>query len=128
MEKPDKLSPDYVFEVSWEVCNKVGGIHTVISTKAPYMSKDYGDHYIVIGPDVWKETRENPEFTEDPNLFKIWREKALNDGLNIRIGRWNIPSRPIAILVDFTTFFSRKNEILAEFWETYQLDSISGGW
>ncbi|NTV84856.1 MAG: DUF3417 domain-containing protein, partial [Bacteroidales bacterium] len=47
---------------------------------------------------------------------------------NIRIGRWNIPSRPIAILVDFTTFFSRKNEILAEFWETYQLDSISGGW
>ncbi len=32
------------------------------------------------------------------------------------------------ILVDFTTFFPRKNEILAEFWEDYQLDSISGGW
>ena len=23
-----------LFEVSWEVCNKVGGIHTVLSTKA----------------------------------------------------------------------------------------------
>lgn len=128
MEIPYPLKPDYVFEVSWEVCNKVGGIHTVISTKAPYMSKEYGDHYIVIGPDVWKETRANPEFTEDQNLFRAWKEKVLSDGLTIRIGYWNIPSRPIAILVDFTTFFPRKNDILAEFWESYQLDSISGGW
>jgi phosphorylase/glycogen(starch) synthase len=128
MEKPVNLKPDYVFEVSWEVCNKVGGIHTVISTKSPFMCKEYGENYILLGPDVWKETQENPEFTEDLNLFKVWREKALADGLNIRIGHWNIPSRPVVILVDFTTFFSRKNEILAEFWETYQLDSISGGW
>jgi glycogen phosphorylase/synthase len=128
MEKPDILKPDYVFEVSWEVCNKVGGIHTVISTKSPYMEIEYGDHYIVLGPDVWKETNANPEFTEDQNLFRAWREKALRDGLNIRVGHWNLPSRPIAILVDFTTYFPRKNEILAEFWETYQLDSISGGW
>jgi phosphorylase/glycogen(starch) synthase len=128
MEKSNILKPDYVFEAGWEVCNKIGGIHTVISTKAPFMHKEYGDHYILLGPDVWKETRENPEFNEDSNLLKIWREKAMNDGLNIRIGRWNIPSSPIVILVDFTTFFPRKNEILAEFWETYQLDSISGGW
>jgi len=31
--------PDYLFEVSWEVCNKVGGIHTVIATKALNLSK-----------------------------------------------------------------------------------------
>ncbi|MBP6871044.1 MAG: alpha-glucan family phosphorylase [Bacteroidales bacterium] len=128
MEHPNKLKPDYVFEVSWEVCNKVGGIHTVISTKAPFMCKEYGEHYIVLGPDVWKETLANPEFTEDIQLFRAWKEKAQSDGLNIRIGHWNIPCRPIAILVDFTTFFSRKDQILAEFWETYQLDSISGGW
>jgi phosphorylase/glycogen(starch) synthase len=128
MEKRDILKPDYVFEVSWEICNKVGGIHTVISTKSPFMSREYGDKYILLGPDVWMETRENPEFTEDVNLFRVWKEKVHLDGLNIRIGRWNIPERPIVILVDFTTFFPRKDEILAEFWETYQLDSISGGW
>ena len=128
MEKPDTLKPDYVFEVGWEVCNKVGGIHTVISTKAQSMSNEYGDHFILIGPDVWKETRKNPEFTEDAHLFRQWKERALLEGLNIRIGRWNIPSKPIVILLDFTTFFPRKNEILAEFWETYNLDSISGGW
>lgn len=128
MDKPEILKPDYVFEVSWEVCNKVGGIHTVVSTKAPFMKAEYGDHFILLGPDVWKETLANPEFTEDPNLFRAWKDKAQSDGLNIRIGYWNIPCRPIVILVDFTTFFPRKNEILAEFWETYQLDSISGGW
>jgi glycogen phosphorylase/synthase len=128
MENPNNLKPDYVFEVSWEVCNKVGGIHTVLSTKSPFIHKEFGDNYILLGPDVWKETRENPEFTEDINLFKVWREKALADGLNIRIGRWNIPDRPLVILIDFTTYFPHKNEILAEFWEDYQLDSISGGW
>jgi phosphorylase/glycogen(starch) synthase len=128
MEKSKKLSPDFVFETSWEVCNKVGGIHTVISTKAPFMCREYGDNYILIGPDVWKETSEHPEFTEDANLYKAWKDKAIADGLNIRIGRWNIPCSPVVILLDFTPLFSLKNEIFTEFWEDYQLDSLSGQW
>ena len=32
MNENELLTPDYLFEVSWEVCNKVGGIHTVVST------------------------------------------------------------------------------------------------
>ena len=60
-----KKMPDYLFEVSWEVCNKVGGIHTVIATKALTISKQLGDHYILIGPDVHREDV-NLEFEEDP--------------------------------------------------------------
>ena len=30
MNENELLTPDYLFEVSWEVCNKVGGIHTVV--------------------------------------------------------------------------------------------------
>ena len=45
------ITPDWLFEVSWEVCNKVGGIHTVISSKAATTSKLLNDRYIVIGPD-----------------------------------------------------------------------------
>jgi Glycogen synthase. len=53
----DKFNrPDYLFEVSWEVCNKVGGIHTVIATKALNMNKEYGKNHILIGPDVWMDT------------------------------------------------------------------------
>jgi phosphorylase/glycogen(starch) synthase len=48
------IKPDFVFEVSWEVCNKVGGIHTVISTKALTMVNELHDKIIMIGPDVWK--------------------------------------------------------------------------
>ena len=122
------LKPDYIFEVSWEVCNKVGGINTVVSTKAKTLITDYQDNLILIGPNVWMETRENPDFNEDKNLFKSWREKAATEGLRIRVGRWNISGHPVVILVDFTPYFQEKDVIFAEFWRKYQLDSISGQW
>ncbi len=120
--------PDYIFEVSWEVCNKVGGIYTVVATKSLTLKEKFADHYIVIGPDVWKETQDNPEFIEDRNLFRAWREWAEADGLHFRVGRWNIKGTPIAILVDFTPYFPQKDKIFANFWMTYQLDSITGQW
>lgn len=126
--KKNKLSPNYIFEVSWEVCNKVGGIHTVISTKALTILKDYGDKYILIGPDVWREDTAHPEFQEDPNLLAGWRQQAATEGLRVRVGRWKIKGKPMAILVDFTTFFAKKDEIFSKLWETYKLDSLPGQW
>ncbi len=120
--------PDYLFEVSWEVCNKVGGIYTVISTKAITLQNQLKDNYILIGPDVWKETRNNPEFLEDRFLFRSWREEAERAGLRFKIGRWNISGNPIAILVDFTPYFAIKDKIFKELWEKYYLDSLSGQW
>jgi len=120
--------PDYIFEVSWEVCNKVGGIHTVISTKALNVVKAMADQYITIGPDVWRESGEHPEFEEDSTLFADWREHAAREGIRVRIGRWKIAGRPIAVVLDFTTFIHRKDEIFKNLWESYKLDSISGHW
>ena len=122
------LFPDFLFEVSWEVCNKVGGIYTVISTKALTLTKKLGSNYIVIGPDVWRDTAENPEFIEDKLLYNTWQEKAREEGLMIKVGRWNISGNPIAIIVDFTPYFSQKNEIFKFFWEKYKLDSLHGQW
>jgi glycogen phosphorylase/synthase len=122
------ISPDYLFEVSWEICNKVGGIYTVIATKAPGMQREFGDNYILIGPDVWKETAENPDFIEDKFIYRSWREKAESEGLHLKVGRWNIKGHPVVVLVDFTPFFAVKDKIFAEFWEKYKLDSISGNW
>ncbi len=121
--------PSYLFEVSWEVCNKVGGIHTVVSTKALNMVKEYGANHILIGPDVWRNTEvPNPEFTEVPRLFRAWKAKAESIGLRVKVGRWNIKGNPIVILVDFSTFMSQRNEIFANFWEEFKLDSLSGQW
>lgn len=120
--------PAYIFETSWEVCNMVGGIYTVLSTKAGQMKALFGDHYITIGPDVWKETSENPYFIEDTKLFASWREKLAAKGIKVRIGRWTLKSKPIAILIDFTPLFVNKDEIFTELWEAFKLDSISGPW
>ncbi len=122
------ISPDYIFETSWEICNKVGGIYTVIATKANSLKQKYEDHYMLIGPDVWKETRQNPDFIEDNTLFQAWREQAAIQGIRMRTGRWNIPAQPIAILIDFTPYFTEKDQIFARFWEDYKLDSLSGQW
>jgi len=119
---------DLLFETSWEICNKVGGIHTVISTKALNIVNKLGNSYILIGPDVWRDEGDNPEFIDDKSLFPDWKGKADGEGLRVRTGRWNISGKPIVILVDFTPYFNQKNEIFARLWEQYKLDSLSGEW
>ena len=121
-------NPEYLFETSWEVCNMVGGIYTVLSTKSNVMRQLLDDHYITVGPDVVKESHETLYFVEDNELFPEWRERALSQGLKCRIGRWKIESSPIAILVDYTPLYQSKNEILGHLWEQYELDSIRGQW
>ena len=122
------IKPDFIFETSWEVCNKVGGIYTVLSTKANSIVNKYNDNYILIGPDVWKGTEENPDFTEDDSLFSDWKIVAKDKGLKLRTGYWNIESRPKVILIDFTNMFPEKDKIFAKLWEQFKLDSIHGKW
>ena len=118
------LSPDYIFESSWEVCNKVGGIYTVLSTRAKTLTETIGDNLIFIGPDFWTNEN-NPLFKESKSLFALWKKSALNDsGLKIRIGRWQIPGKPIAVLVDFQPFFEKKNDIYTWAWNNYHIDSL----
>ena len=118
-----QLTPDYIFESSWEVCNKVGGIYTVLSTRAKTLQEKLQDRIIFIGPDFWKES-ESPYFREEPSLFAEWQWEAKEKGIRVRVGRWIIPSEPIAILVDFNPFFEKKNEIYAWLWEQYKVDSL----
>ena len=117
------LFPDYIFESSWEVCNKVGGIYTVLSTRAKTLQERNKDHILFIGPDCWHE-KECPYFDEDDDLFFDWRKAAGEDGLKLKVGRWKVPGMPIAILVDFDKFYAEKNDIYAMAWELFQVDSL----
>ena len=118
-----KTTPDFIIEVSWEVCNKVGGIYTVLSTRAKTILTKTDAQLMFIGPDLWKETA-NPLFKEDKRLMAGWRKKATEEGLNIRIGRWMIPGEPVAVLVDFTPYYNIKNDIYAEAWNLFNVDSL----
>ena len=115
--------PDYIFESSWEVCNKVGGIYTVLSTRAKTLQEALQDKIVFIGPDFWKE-QESPYFREDKALLADWQEEAKKQGLKVRVGRWTVPGEPIAILVDFNPYFEKKNEIYGWLWEYYSVDSL----
>jgi glycosyltransferase involved in cell wall biosynthesis len=134
LQGKEHLTPDYIFESSWEVCNKVGGIYTVLSSRAKTLQERMRDRIIFIGPDFWKERqrvdgetpeiKESPYFKEDKSLFAKWQWEAKEHGLNVRVGRWTVPGEPIAILVDFVPFFEKKNEIYGWLWEHYQVDSL----
>ena len=117
------IKPDYIFESSWEVCNKVGGIYTVLSTRAKTLQDVLGDKLIFIGPDCWGE-KKNPYFINDNNVLADWRVQAESERLKVKIGRWDIPGKPIAILVDFSDYYCKKDEIYTELWNNYQVDSL----
>ncbi len=114
---------DFIFEASWEVCNKVGGIYTVLSTRAKTLQEKMRDHVVFVGPDCYNGT-ENPFFTEDNELFKEWVAVANREGLTLRVGRWNVPGSPIAFLVDFQSFYASKNDFYGKLWEHYGVDSL----
>lgn len=118
-----KLLPDYIFESSWEVCNKVGGIYTVLSTRAKTLQDAMPDRVIFIGPDFW-QGKDNPLFVEDKKLLANWRRAALKENLSLRIGRWQIPGRPVVVLVDFVPFYAQRNDIYGAFWTDFQVDSL----
>ena len=119
-----KRTPDYLFESSWEVCNKVGGIYTVLSTKAYTLQQIFKDKVIFIGPDIWKATAA-ADFKEDDQLFADWKQYAgQHDGLQVKVGRWKVPGEPPVILVDYQSFFKDKDAIYYAMWADFKVDSM----
>ena len=116
---------DLLIETSWEVCNKVGGIYTVLSTKAKNLHNIYKDKVIFVGPDVWSEEAPSPYFVESDSVLKAWRESIqLPVGVSVRTGRWDIPGKPIAILVKFDGMYGVKEEFYGNMWNMYGVDSL----
>lgn len=116
--------PDYIFETSWEVCNKVGGIYTVLSTRAKSLQDIYKNRIFFIGPDIW-ETEECPWFIEDKRLYADWTNHAhIHQQLDIRVGRWDVPGKPIVFLIKFNRFFDKRDAIYAEMWNDFGVDSM----
>ncbi|MFA5032253.1 MAG: glycogen/starch synthase [bacterium] len=122
-----KPQTDYAFEISWEVCNKVGGIYTVIREKAPFMVSCYKNYYAVgpyLGNNSLKEFREEKPPQEWNGIFK----SLAIAGVECHYGKWLIPGEPNAILIGFDKLLSMKNGVKSELWENYKVDSLRSGW
>lgn len=102
------------------MCNKVGGIYTVLSTRALTLKEKLQDQLIFIGPDCWGD-KVNPYFSEDDTLYAEWKTEALKEGLKVKVGRWTIPGEPVAVLVDFQPYYEKKTRSTASFGMTIRL-------
>lgn len=94
-----------------------------MSTRALTLTEKLQDRLIFIGPDCWGE-KVNPYFSEDDTLYAEWKTEALKEGLNVKVGRWQIPGEPVAVLVDFQPYFEQKDQIYGQLWNDYQVDSL----
>lgn len=119
-----KNQKELLFETSWEVCNKIGGIYTVLSTKARVLKEQFGDNLIFIGPDVWTNETPSPYFIERKTLLKSCRNLELPYGITIRAGRWDIPGSPVVVLVKFEGVYKILDEVFGEMWNMFGVDSL----
>lgn len=115
------MQPDYIFETSWEVCNRVGGIYAVLSTRAASMQAEHPDKVFFFGPDFGAHS--DIYFREDKRILREWTKSRKEAILPIRVGRWEVPGKPIAILLKFDALWSKKNEIYAWAWNKFQVQS-----
>ena len=107
-----------LFELSFEVCNKVGGIYTVVSSKAALM-KQLFDEYILIGP-YFADKAEN-EFVPQAvpaNMQKTFDELA-QEGIIAHYGKWVIGGEPQVILLEYKSQFDQVNEWKRIFWDNF---------
>ena len=120
---------EFVFEVSYEVCNKVGGIYAVIKSKAARMAEQYGEGYCAVG--FYEPSQARLEFDEGQppaGLAKAFK-RLEEDGIKCRYGLWLIAGRPNAILVDVRDYNIDLNGLKKQLWEDYKIDSLkSDSW
>lgn len=114
-----------LFETSWEVCNRIGGIYAVLSTKARVLQEQFGDRLVFIGPDVWTANNASPYFKEKKSILSGASQKLnLPWGIKIRTGRWDVPGAPQVILVNPGKTGSHLSELYGKMWERYGVDSL----
>ncbi|WP_419787026.1 alpha-glucan family phosphorylase [Pseudodesulfovibrio sp.] len=120
------MDTSWLFEVSWEVCNKVGGIHTVISSKAAEAIKAFEGRYVTMGPLLDR----NPGFksAEPPKELIPALDRLKGKGIETQFGKWDIPGQPWAMLIGFQNAFPDKDKLLFQLWSDFGVDSMAGGW
>ncbi len=113
-----------LFEASWEVCNKVGGIFTVLSSKSKQIQKHYKDQYCLIGPYFEEACRTVFKEEEAPQQYKGIAEEMKAMGIVCHFGTWLIEGDPTVILVDFRGYGAHMDGIKKALWEGFGVDSL----
>lgn len=108
----------YVFEVAWEVVNKVGGIYTVIRTKAGVNVEELGNHYCLLGPlnEACMRTEVDVCEPTEPAMQRTVNHLR-NEGFKVVFGRWLIDGYPNVVLFDIGSAAWRLDQWKKELWD-----------
>jgi glycogen(starch) synthase len=114
-----------LFEVAWEVCWQLGGIYTVLRTKAPTMQRRWDDRYFLIGP--YNPATAALEFEERPT--EGWIRQTLDrlraEGMPCHFGHWLIPGRPRVILLDHRARFCHLDVDKYLMWKDHGISTLA---
>ena len=118
-----------LLETSWEVCNKMGGIYTVLASRAATMTRRHPQDIIFVGPLLAAEGEALPlDFipTAVPELAAWQREASSELGLRLVVGRWAVAGEPAVVLVDFKPLWQEQGELYFETWKEYGIEGDKG--
>ncbi|XP_021358473.1 glycogen [starch] synthase-like [Mizuhopecten yessoensis] len=108
----------WVFEIAWEVANKVGGIYTVIKSKAPVTVEELGEQYCLLGPYNESCVRTEVELLEPQTyMFRETLQTMRDAGIKVYFGRWLIEGYPKVVLFDIGSAAWKLDEFKHELWE-----------
>jgi len=113
--------PPLFFESGWEVCWQLGGIYTVLRTKARAMQARWGDRYFLIGP--YNPSTAAGEFEEMPTegIIRVALDRLRDQGIPCHYGRWLVPGRPKVILLDYRARFNRLADDKFMMWNDHHI-------
>ena len=118
-----------LLETSWEVCNKMGGIYTVLASRAATMTRRHPQDIIFVGPLLAAEGEALPlDFIPRavPELAAWQREASSELGLRLVVGRWAVAGEPAVVLVDFKPLWQEQGELYFETWKEYGIEGDKG--
>jgi len=119
-----KPEADFLLEISWEVCNKIGGINTVLATKAAQMVKRYHQGYFMVGPYFPQNSKYLFEEKKPEKNLKDAFDSLAKEGIHCHYGRWLIDGEPQVILIDFKELWPNINHFKWQLWDAYKVDSM----
>lgn len=110
-------SNNRLLEIGWEVCNQLGGIYTVLRSKAPEMVGEWADRYALLGP--YNASQAAIEFEEERlgDELDLAADILRESGVDVYVGRWQVSGRPRAVLIDLAGLkepVSQQNERILE--------------
>ncbi len=121
-----KIKETVLLEIAWEVMNQVGGIYTVIRSKAPTVSEKWDDNYCLIGPYDHKQVvAEFEPITDQKDAFTMAVAKLREIGLEVHYGYWLVTGKPKAVLFDLNSIRHKLGEIKYYLWENHGISTTN---